>query len=565
MIACHQKVTFTMEKIIVALVVTLTVAGWFILRDYRDHSQAESRDCRRYCEWQVSQMTDTFTTLKVQMNETCKTLIAAYEDKLRQLHGSDMDMALTREQWQKEFVALIQYEFQSFQRYYSSKVDESASSQFCTSYCSSLEKQLRQCKDNSTFLWSNSLHMNQGLKYRERRLRYHLRDNLQRIQSALASAALSRRTTVVALFFLIFLKILVIGLILYYHHWSYVRGVITEKIKLQAGKREKLIKNSSRNLDRFWQERFSKVREAETKLNQELDESQSHIRSLKEQVSSLKMHELKQKRQLTSEIFASHKRIIKLETDLQQKSDDLTTRKQLILAETVEELEDTIRELEQEIKRLEIALTTEKEKAEFACLVEKERAFREQQRFSRLEQHNIALKKQASRLEEGLLAKVSKSSKRRQLLPSVLLKDEACQTMDCSENAIDLRLADIRREFETRFNDLQRKVKDDRAKETEQLKSLKGEHDELRTKLEVANKRCTYLEDLVSKTPSQSQILMCNIGGLKLHKGHGRSREKLKSLNLIAGLQKVDAHFLTPPFVNDFLPDDSLENYLSVQ
>lgn len=562
-----------MEKLIAVVLVPLTlmVASWLIFKDYHGLSYIESQDCRKYCEWQMSQMTETFNTLKIQMNETCRMLIASYEERLKKLHDSDLNMALIREQHQKEFVSLFQYEVQTFQGYYNRTV-EWTSSQFCTKYCSSQEMQLLQeCKNNySAYLWSERYYLNERHLYLENRLR-HLRNRLRNndlIQKIKASAMLSTLDifNLTVIFFFVILAFVIVSISnLYCLHKEYILSVTAKRFKSRAEKGIKVIKN----LHTFWQKRLATHKGIETEMKQELGEKCVRISSLENQLSTSEILHLKEKKRLTSEISSSHTRILQLEeTLLKKKLNDRTTVEHRILVKRVKDQDDIIRELEDEIKGHIATIAVEREKSEIAYRMERERTIRELQRNSRLQTEVVALREQTSRLEKGLQAKVAKASKRGRILALNQYKDQAVQTIDTSEDEVS-RLTDIRQDFETRLTNLQKTLNENLAKETEEVKSLRKEHEELRIKLEVANKRCSYLEERVQQAqPTPSQILMCNVEKIKLKQNvHGWSQSKLKTYNIVEGLQSVEAHFLTPPFVDELAVPDfySAENYLSVQ
>ena len=66
------------------------------------HSETEGCDCRYHCEWQM-----------VQMNKTFNFLMTACEEKVQKLHKSDMNMAIIREQLNKEMLHLFLDEYQA--------------------------------------------------------------------------------------------------------------------------------------------------------------------------------------------------------------------------------------------------------------------------------------------------------------------------------------------------------------------------------------------------------------------------------------------------------------------
>ena len=127
----------------------------------------DHHDCKHHCEWQLAKM-----------NETFNTLITVCEEKLQKLHGSDMNLAIIREQLHKEILELFWYEFQTFQRLHSSRIESVP--QFCLEYCTAVQSaKHRECKENVT----NNHYQIQMLLQRQRWLRIHIRRRLQFIGS----------------------------------------------------------------------------------------------------------------------------------------------------------------------------------------------------------------------------------------------------------------------------------------------------------------------------------------------------------------------------------------------
>ena len=119
--------------------------------------------CKHLCEWQLAKM-----------NETFDTLITVCEKKLRQLHDSDMNLAIIREQLHKEILELFSYEFQTFQQLHSTRIESVP--QFCLEYCTVVDSaKHREYKENMT----NSHYQIQRLIQRQRWLRIHMRRRLQ--------------------------------------------------------------------------------------------------------------------------------------------------------------------------------------------------------------------------------------------------------------------------------------------------------------------------------------------------------------------------------------------------
>ena len=152
------------------LVVLTILCVCFLILDFtfwRDgKAVVDTHDCKHHCEWQLAKM-----------NETFNTLIAVCEEKLQKLHGSDMNLAIIREQLHKEILELFWYEFQTFQRLHSTRTESVP--QFCLEYCTVMNTAKHQeCKENVT----NSHYQIQMLLQRQRWLRIHIRRTLQIIR-----------------------------------------------------------------------------------------------------------------------------------------------------------------------------------------------------------------------------------------------------------------------------------------------------------------------------------------------------------------------------------------------
>lgn len=149
----------------------LALCGWLLFiwnivpfRRTSDSVLTGGCDCRHHCEWQLAKM-----------NETFNILIAVCEEKLQKLHGSDMNMAIIREQLHKEVLELFWYEFQTFQRLHTSKSEFVP--QLCSEYCSkvSLRKQEDEYQEKVRRLRTE----NQQLVQKQRWLRLWLQKRLQ--------------------------------------------------------------------------------------------------------------------------------------------------------------------------------------------------------------------------------------------------------------------------------------------------------------------------------------------------------------------------------------------------
>ena len=119
-------------------------------------SAMDGCDCRYQCEWQV-----------VQMNKTFNFLMTACEEKVQKLHKSDMNMAIIREQLNKEMLELFLYEYQTMSQRLQNIKEESVP-QVCSDYCITLG--LSKCKKSITKLQSDY----QRLSDRQYRLKVQL-------------------------------------------------------------------------------------------------------------------------------------------------------------------------------------------------------------------------------------------------------------------------------------------------------------------------------------------------------------------------------------------------------
>jgi hypothetical protein len=105
------------------------------------------------------------------MNKTFNTLLAIQEEKIRNLHQSDMNMAVIREQLHKEILELFLYEYQTMNhRLKNIKTDsmDSAVPQLCSNWCTNTDSS--KCKESVAKLQID----NQRLLERERQLKLRL-------------------------------------------------------------------------------------------------------------------------------------------------------------------------------------------------------------------------------------------------------------------------------------------------------------------------------------------------------------------------------------------------------
>lgn len=120
------------------------------------HSTIDGCDCRYQCEWQV-----------IQMNKTFNILMNACEEKVQKLHKSDMNMAIIREQLNKEMLELFLYEYQTMSQRFQNIKEESIP-KFCSDYCITLG--ISKCKKSVTTLQLE----NQRLLDKQRKLKLQL-------------------------------------------------------------------------------------------------------------------------------------------------------------------------------------------------------------------------------------------------------------------------------------------------------------------------------------------------------------------------------------------------------
>ena len=171
------------SKVLVILAIVLWTM-FFVMLEFillKDNKAFESNDCKHHCEWQLTQM-----------NETFKILITVCEEKLQKLHSSDMNMAIIREQLQKEFLELFLYELQTFtQRLHDSTRIEPAP-HFCLEYCTVINTvNYQECKENMT----NRHYQIQMLLRRQRWLRSHIRRRLRLSGGSMNSTDLGMETS----------------------------------------------------------------------------------------------------------------------------------------------------------------------------------------------------------------------------------------------------------------------------------------------------------------------------------------------------------------------------------
>ena len=467
-----------------------------------DLYRTDSCDCRRQCEWQLAKM-----------NETFNTLIAVCEEKLQKLHGSDMNMAIIREQLHKEILELFWYEFQTFQRLHNAKTEHMP--QFCSEYCSiaDLAKHRDEYKQNTTKLFN----ANHQLLQRQRWLRFQLRLRLRRPQTHTMMAEAFSSTNLWAVTVPITFIITIIILIqvnkdrlatletekvrietevrtLHEHNTRLANDVqiLTENLDAQQQHAKELISDKERlreklearniiltkNAHDFWEGVLLNEREAQQELYEE---------KLERTISSLKQNGLKREWKLTSEY---QKRMTEQENMRTHMNENYG--KQLQKRDRRQkELEAYIRELEREgIKELEkwrMKYNVERESKESALA-----------HVSSLEEEVTRLKVQTARLEEGIQTKTKSYKSSR---PLGFLRPS--QTI--SKEVIDSMLDDMHRQFETRLEtqlaDIQSKFESKCARDSEELRA---ECEELRNELESAHRNNVQLQARLARQEPDS-------------------------------------------------------------
>ena len=526
-----METTMTVTRVTVVLIAVLVcvlVFSWILLpisRENRyDFYVTDGCDCRHQCEWQLTKM-----------NETFNTLIAVCEEKLQKLHGSDMNMAIIREQLHKEILELFWYEFQTFQRLHNSKTENVP--QICSEYCSTVDlaKYKDECKQNTTKLFK----VNQQLLQRQRWLRFQLKLRLRPPKTQIEPAKTFSSTDLWAITVPITFIITVIVLVrmnkdrfatlevekarieteahtLQERNTTLTNEVQTLTANLEAQQqhteevvldRERLCEElearhtilteqqgallEQNGMLEYWNdalytdiaerqfeidnltEKFNRIVQNTHKFwdrNQlkERKARQEYQEKLESTINSLKQNGLKRESKITNRYQERVNELKTMVTHMQENHSKQMHRQE----KKQRDLETLVRELERE----RTVLIKDLEKLRMRCDVEIEGKRSAQDQVFNLEREVTALKAQTARLEEGIQTKSYKSSRplTRFLRPP--------QT----SNSIDSRLDDMRREFETRLVDLQSKFESQHAKDSEELRSVREEREELRKELESA-------------------------------------------------------------------------------
>ena len=513
------------------LCVSFLILDFMFWRD--DKAVIDPRDCKHHCEWQLAKM-----------NETFNTLITVCEEKLQKLHGSDMNLAIIREQLHKEILELFWYEFQTFQRLHSSRIESVP--QYCLEYCSAVDSaKHRECKVNVT----NNHYQIQMLLQRQRWLRIHIRRTIQLIRgsvsfepetlSMLWPSIIAIVIAVVALYAMIVaptrsrlatmteekerIEAQLHGV------QTQLSDSISEKERIEAqwhvvqtqllqaqansvavpqeSSKEICLGNDSQLREKnlilmSWNEELLRcekeykdtlalkdksLQNAHKFWHQQLNDERNARKTAEEKgrasLDTIKSMKLKHQWQLARENTRYQRIINELDTKLKQAQERDIEGEQIMLQKQ-EELEKKIRELERETTVLEVKL--EVGKMEFN--MERERKFRALMQVSGLEKEVNALKVQTARLVEASLKKGCKSSR-----PASQHPAQGPQEPN-SLQLFDLKLEELRREFEARFMQIQSKFEGQVTRDSKELYILRSERQRLCESLELANRRNSQLE-----------------------------------------------------------------------
>ena len=561
-----------------------------VKRNQHDLYVPESCDCRRHCEWQLAKM-----------NETFNTLITVCEEKLQKLHGSDMNMAIIREQLHKEILELFWYEFQTFQRLHNSKTEHVP--QFCSEYCSTadLAKHKDECKRNTTKLFNS----NQQLVQRQRWLRFQLKLRLRPPKAQIETAKIFSSTDLWAVTVPITFVITIIILIRV--NKDRFATLETEKARIEtevhvlrernttlADEAQTLTANleaQQQHAEEFVSDKERLCEELEARntilsvqheallerngmleywndaLYTETAEQQFEIDSMRRKLNrSVQnahkfwerklLNERKARQEYEEELESSissqkrngRKREWKLITEYQKRmteQENERTHMKESCGKQLQKRDKRLKELDVYIRELEREGTTmikELEKLKMKCDVEKEGKQSALDQVSSLEREVTALKAQTARLEEGLQTKTKSYRSSR---PLGFLRPS--QT-SISKEIVDSRLDDMRRQFETRLEtqlaDIQSKFESQRTRDSEELHRVRTEREELRDELELARRDNIQLQGrLARQKPSQP-----------LHRQRSKrsSRTKVRAHSAKVKLQREislsrDSDFRTQP------------------
>jgi hypothetical protein len=497
------------------------------------------------------------------MNETFNTLIAVCEEKLQKLHGSDMNMAIIREQLHKEILELFWYEFQTFQRLRNSKTEHVP--QFCSEYCSTadLAKHKDECKRNTTKLF----YSNQQLLQQQRWLRFQLKLRLRPPKAHIETFSSTDLWAVTIPITFVLTIIILIRVnkdrfatletekarIETEMHVLRERNTtladeaqtLTANLEAQQQHAEEFILDKERLCEElearntilsvqqeallersgmleYWNDalytetaekqfeidsirkKFNRTvqnahRFWERKLLNERKARQEYEEELESTISSLKRNGWKQEWKLICEYQKRMTEQENVRTHIMKESHGKQLQKR---DKRQKELEVYIRELECE----GTTMINELEKLKMKCDVEREGKQSALDQVSSLEREVTALKAQTTRLEEGLQTKTKSYRSSR---PLGFLRPS--QT-SISKEIVDSRLDDMRRQFETRLEtqlaDIQRKFESQRTRDSEELHRVRAEREELRNELDLAYRNNVQLQGrLARQKPSQSHAL----------------------------------------------------------
>lgn len=514
------------------LCVSFLILDFVFWRDGK--AVVDPHDCKHHCEWQLAKM-----------NETFNTLITVCEEKLQKLHGSDMNLAIIREQLHKEILELFWYEFQTFQRLHSSRIESVP--QFCLEYCTAVDNaKHRECKENVT----NHHYQIQMLLQRQRWLRIHIRRSLQLIRVSVSSI----EPETLSMLWPSIIAIVIAVVALYAMVVAPTRSrlatmtEIKERIKAQLHGVQTQLSDSTSEKERIevqlhvvqtqllqaqensvaipqesseeiclgndsqlreknlilmsWNEELLRcekeykdtlalkdksLQNAHKFWHQRLHDERNARKTAEEKerasLDTIKAAESKHQWQLARENKGYQRTINELDTKLKQAQERDIEGEQIML-QRQEELEKKVRELEREITVLEVKL--EVGKIEFN--MERERKFRALMQVSGLEIEVNALKVQTARLVEGALKKGSKNSRLASQHPAQVPQEPN------SLQLFDSKLEELRREFEARFMQIQSKFDNQVTRDSKELYILRSERQRLCENLELANRRNIQLE-----------------------------------------------------------------------
>lgn len=575
--------------------------------------QLDPSGCKHHCEWQLAKM-----------NETFNTLITVCEKKLQQLHDSDMNLAIIREQLHKEILELFSYEFQTFQRLHSARIESVP--QFCSEYCK--VEEYRECKENMT----NSHHQIQMLLQRQRWLRIQLQIH-RRLQfiggninstepeimnmSMLWSHTFAMIVVLVALFVTIIqptrnrlatltgekerietqLHMAQTQLIQIQAESRATRPEETEEpclgnenqcLELSTSDEEIIISIIERNSYlESWNENLLRSEELlESRLVEKDLLCQEFIETLALRDRSLKNVDKFWHQRLNDERKA-RKTAEEKERDSVEMMKAIESKHQWQLAREITRYQSSIQKLESKLKQAQ-ERDAEGEQIMIQRQEERERKVRELERETKCLELELAKSKMDLYMEterkNHALVRVSdleKEVKALQLQTDRLV--EGClkkgpktsrlvsflghhQDQSAQESSklqvLDSRLEDIRQDFESRFTQLQGKFDDQVTRDSKELRLLRTEHQKLCESLDLANKQNIQLTRLLAM-PYQESIQQLSYRS-NATKRISRSPRQRLSRRRSSSIEQSDSFLTQPEF--ESIPNQDYSyynNYLS--